>query len=46
VRELSIIKTIEDVLNKYNRILVVYGAGHLYQEQFVLQEMLGNPVGW
>lgn len=38
VREKNILETIEKSLNQYKRVLVVYGASHLYKHQLVLDD--------
>lgn len=42
VRERSIILKIEAMLNKYDKVLVIYGSGHLVKHREVLRDMLGE----
>ena len=44
IRERSILRTIAAGLNKHERVLVVYGGGHLVKSRPVLEDMLGAPV--
>jgi hypothetical protein len=43
VRDAKITAVIAEMLNRYDRVLVVYGAGHHVQQGRVLEEMLGEP---
>ena len=43
VRDIKIIDTIAKYLTKYNRVLLIYGAGHLCMQEDVLRDMLDNP---
>jgi hypothetical protein len=43
VREVHIVRLIAELLNKHDRVLVVYGAGHHVQQEKVLEKMLGVP---
>ena|GEM_PF-1599222 len=43
VREANIISTIAKTLNKYDRVLVVYGSSHYAMERRALKKMLGTP---
>lgn len=45
VRDAHIVHTIADLLNRCDRVLVVYGAGHHVQQAKVLAAMLGEPRG-
>jgi hypothetical protein len=38
VREKNILKTIEQALKDYKQVMVVYGSGHLYRHQLVLDD--------
>jgi hypothetical protein len=42
-RESHIVGVITDMLNKYDKVLVVYGAGHHMGELAVLTDMLASP---
>ena len=42
VRDSHIVRTIADLLNQHDRVLVVYGAGHHVQQEKVLEAMMGN----
>ncbi len=44
VRDTAICAAIAEALNKYDRVLVVYGAGHFGMEQDILSDMLGQPT--
>lgn len=44
IRERSILRAIAAALNNYNKVLVVYGGGHLVKSRLVLEDMLGDPV--
>jgi hypothetical protein len=43
VRERSIVLKIESMLNNNDKVLVIYGGGHLVKERKVLRDMLGDP---
>ncbi len=43
VRNASITRVTAEMLNRYDRVLVVYGAGHHVQQAPVLEAMLGVP---
>ncbi len=43
IRDAHITGVIADMLNRYDRVLVVYGAGHHVQQARVLEDMLGGP---
>lgn len=42
-RNVHIVNLISDMLNKYDKVLIAYGAGHLVQQKHVLEDMLGVP---
>lgn len=44
MRDGNIVTTIQQVLAKHNRVLVVYGASHLVFEWDQLQQIMGTPV--
>jgi len=44
VRDMAICRAVADAINKYDRVLVVYGAGHFVMEQDILADMIGQPV--
>lgn len=44
IRDYKIVDTIADAVTKYNRVLVVYGSGHIISQQFILQDMFGDPI--
>lgn len=41
-RERHIVKIIETTINQYDRVLVIYGAGHLVKQRAVLADMFGT----
>ncbi len=43
IRDANIVGTIATALTEYDRVLVVYGAGHRMELERVLQDMLGKP---
>lgn len=43
IRDMAICRTIADALNDFDRVMVVYGAGHFGMEQEILGKMLGRP---
>ncbi len=43
-RDRAVVKTIERMLNRYDRVLVVYGGSHLITEEPALKAMLGSPL--
>lgn len=43
IRERHILKIMEMLVNSYNRVLIVYGSGHLVKERAVLENLLGTP---
>lgn len=43
IRDMAICRTIADALNNFDRVMVVYGAGHFGMEQDILTKMLGRP---
>jgi hypothetical protein len=43
IRDANIVGTIATLLEKYDRVLVVYGAGHRMQLDRALEDMLGKP---
>jgi len=43
-RDSSIVEVIAEMLNKYDRVFVIYGAGHHVVEHKVLREMMGEPI--
>ena len=44
VRERNLVALEAKMLGEHDRVLVVYGSGHLRWERALLQEMLGDPV--
>ncbi|MFA6583101.1 MAG: hypothetical protein WCS77_02295 [Elusimicrobiaceae bacterium] len=42
VRNTAILETIADMLNQYDKVLIVYGSGHFGQQANVLEDMLGK----
>lgn len=42
LRDANITSVIASKLNEYDRVMVVYGAGHLFQERLVLEKMFRN----
>lgn len=44
LRDISLLKRIEDGLSKHNRVLVVYGASHFINLEPPLTNTLGKPV--
>lgn len=44
IRDRTIVQRIADMLNKFNKVLVVYGGSHLLSEEPALIEMLGEPT--
>ncbi|MEW6074085.1 MAG: hypothetical protein AB1726_16000 [Planctomycetota bacterium] len=44
VRDSHLANLLADLLNRHDRVLVVYGAGHHAQQADVLQAMLGLPI--
>ena len=44
VRDAAVCRAIAEGLNRFDRVLVVYGAGHFGMEQKILRKMLGRPV--
>lgn len=43
-RDIEVVTRLAGLLAQYNRILVVYGAGHFVQQELVLTKMLGAPT--
>jgi hypothetical protein len=43
IRDANIVETIAAMLAKYDRVLIIYGAGHRMQLDRALQDMLGKP---
>jgi hypothetical protein len=43
-RENHLANLIEDSVNKYTKVMVVYGSGHLIAERAMLADMFGQPV--
>lgn len=43
VREQHLVTVIESSFKKHDRVLVIYGAGHLVKQRAVLKDMLGSP---
>ena len=44
IRDFHIVNVIADMLNQYNRVLVVYGHGHHTMQQAILEELMGEPT--
>ena len=42
-RDSHIVNVIADLLNKYDQVLVVYGAGHRMEQAAVLEDLLASP---
>jgi hypothetical protein len=43
IREQHLLVTLERLLNQFDRVLVVYGSGHLVKQRDVLKDSLGEP---
>ncbi len=43
VRNEHIVRVTEEMLNKYSRVLVIYGSSHFPMQQLALESMLGKP---
>ena len=43
LRDTNILQVITDMLNKFDRVLIVYGAGHYAAQKVALADMLGQP---
>lgn len=43
LRDAHITSLIAEMLNKYDRVMIVYGCSHIYQQELVLKDMLGEP---
>ncbi|MGJ4932412.1 hypothetical protein ACQR1I_22235 [Bradyrhizobium sp. HKCCYLS2038] len=44
LRDESVVKTIQQALEKHNRVLVVYGSAHLVLEWDQLEQLMGTPT--
>jgi hypothetical protein len=44
VRDRAVVKTVERILNQYDRVLVVYGASHFLTQEPVFTKMLGPAI--
>jgi len=42
IRDFHIVNVIADMLNQYDRVLVVYGHGHHTINQEILKELMGD----
>jgi hypothetical protein len=42
-RDIAVVSYVAELLNKYDNVMVVYGAGHYVQQELVLEKMLGSP---
>ncbi len=42
-RDVSILKTLAEKSKKYKKILIIYGASHIYTQNEVLEELFGKP---
>lgn len=43
VRDEHIVRVVEEMLNRYGRVLMVYGSNHYPMQQLALESMLGKP---
>ena len=43
LRNQTIVKRIETMLNQYSNVMIVYGASHLLEEMPALESALGKP---
>jgi len=43
-RERHILQRIEVALNEVDRVMIVFGGGHLVKERDALKELLGDPA--
>lgn len=43
-RDQFAVKKIAELINRFNKLLVIYGAGHFVQQEKVLEKMLGKPT--
>lgn len=43
VRDEHIVRVVEEMLNRYGRVLMVYGSSHFTMQQLALESMLGKP---
>ena len=44
IRDQFIVKTIEEAINKYNSILIIYGGSHWSTQKKSLEDALGSPA--
>lgn len=42
-RDAAVVSYIAELLNRYNNVMVIYGAGHFVQQEATLVKMLGTP---
>jgi hypothetical protein len=43
-RDRVIVKRIEEMMNKYDRVLIVYGGSHYLLQEDALKDALGEPT--
>ena len=43
-RDIAVVTYFAELLSRYNRVMVIYGAGHFVQQELVLSDMLGSPI--
>lgn len=43
-RDVAVVTYLANLVNRHNRVLVIYGAGHFVQQELVLTKMLGVPI--
>ena len=44
IRDRAVVKTVERMLNRYSRVLVVYGGSHLITQEPAIDSMLGKAA--
>lgn len=44
MRDLFILRVVEQALSKHDRVLIIYGAGHLVTQRRAIEHWLGPPV--
>lgn len=43
-RDIAVVNRIAELLDTYENILIIYGAGHYVQQELALEKMLGRPI--
>jgi hypothetical protein len=43
-RDIAFVTRLAELVDKYNTIIIIYGAGHYVQQEEALAEMFGTPV--